>query len=185
MPINPGDLAECRLGSATGEEQQTPPFVLGQDGVGTVLKACCRVHVNERECAGKSLVICSDVLGKVTTACEKPQIKALLRSMFPGSIASLTMSTTCIAQKHSLGCETGVTAGGRGRGAGGGRPGGAPARQHGHLAHAGGLEGARPAAPAARRAAGARPSWDGSKGSFRVLKHAGGLEGATCAAPAA
>lgn len=60
--------------------------------------------------------------------------------------------------KRSLGFGAGVAAGGRGRSAGGGRPGGAAARQHGHLAHAGGLEGARPAAPAARRAAGARPS---------------------------
>jgi hypothetical protein len=39
MPINPGDLACCRLGGAAGEDGPAPLFTPGQDGVGLVLKA--------------------------------------------------------------------------------------------------------------------------------------------------
>ncbi|KAK9836271.1 hypothetical protein WJX81_001311 [Elliptochloris bilobata] len=47
VPMNPGDLAQCRLGGATGEEHQAPPFVPGQDGVGVVVKACASPSVGE------------------------------------------------------------------------------------------------------------------------------------------
>jgi hypothetical protein len=48
MPINPGDLACCRLGGAAGEDGPALPFTPGQDGVGLVLKARCggRLHAS-------------------------------------------------------------------------------------------------------------------------------------------
>lgn len=66
MPINPGDMAECRLGGATGEEHQAPPFVPGQDGVGLVLKA--RPLLNAPTYAPGSKKVQAKVPGRVRKA---------------------------------------------------------------------------------------------------------------------
>lgn len=101
MPINPGDLAECRLGGATGEEHQAPPFVPGQDGVGTVLKACCQTHVHKSRSVRANCLFtttCFDVQGKDTWACKSPKLIALMRPCAPVSLAGLPMSMGYIAR---------------------------------------------------------------------------------------
>ena len=84
MPINPGDLAECRLGGATGEEQQAPPFVPGQDGVGTVLKARCQTHAKEESLrAGAWSKHMQKCARQGYPVMQKPQVYELRFTMFP------------------------------------------------------------------------------------------------------